>query len=111
MTKVYYKHGFEYKFQIVGITGRGVLKRMDDNKIILHNVEGVPFEFAVLDKITYKTNEYAVLIPTKVYTEQVTILQYEKKDGFDNYSKVSDDGIVNDVFKIFIERAKEALEE
>ena len=35
----------------------------------------------------------------------------EKKDGFDNYSKVSDDGIVNDVFKIFIERAKEALEE
>ena len=84
---------------------------MDDNKIILHNVEGVPFEFAILDKIKYKNNEYAVLIPTQVYTEQVTILKCERSEGFDNYSKVYDDSTVNEVFKIFIKRAKEALEE
>jgi len=84
---------------------------MSNKKIILHNSEGVPYEFAILDEFEYKNNVYVVLIPTQIYIEQVTILQYEKNGDSDNYINVTDNSIINEVFKIFVERAKAVIEE
>lgn len=86
-------------------------KEVADNIIVLNDEQGneAPFEF--LDLITYKNEEYVVLLPVEDSDEagEVVILKLAEADNDDEeaYVSVDDDLTLQTVFEIFKEKFKD----
>lgn len=82
-----------------------------NNIIVLNDEEGneAPFEF--LDLISYKGEDYVVLLPVdeSEEAEEVVILQINETDDeeTEEYSSIEDEEVLNAVFDIFKERFKD----
>ena len=83
--------------------------------IVLTDDEGKELELEYLDRIAYKGNSYAVLIPPETDEDDdsdeaadVVILRIEKKENdTESYDVVDDENVLSEVFEIFKERFKE----
>lgn len=81
-----------------------------DNIIILNDDEGNEVEFEFLDLIPYRGKEYVVLLPAFDEADEVVILQFEEYDDeTESYLSVDDEFILQTVFEIFKERAKDTF--
>lgn len=83
-----------------------------DNIIKLTDEHGKEVKFEFLDLIEYNNEEYIVLLPTEVETEdagEVVILQIVDTGNPDEeeYNSVNDEIILNAVFNIFKDKFKE----
>ncbi|MCH5202280.1 MAG: DUF1292 domain-containing protein [Oscillospiraceae bacterium] len=76
---------------------------MDKNVIFtLEDDLGNEIEFELLDVITYKNEEYAVLIENTEDVDELTILKIESYDDEEEvYSGIDDDALVHKIFDIF----------
>lgn len=84
---------------------------MDDNILVLNDENGNEVKFEFLDLITYRNNEYVVLLPAENGANEVTILQIEDADeDTENYISVENDYTLQAVFELFKERAKDTFE-
>lgn len=73
-----------------------------DNTIVLTGEDGTETTFEFLDLIEYAGKEYVVLLPQNDEDDEVVILQVEENaNGDEEYSAITDDTILNEVFKIF----------
>lgn len=82
-----------------------------DNIIKLTDEHGKEVKFEFLDLIEYNSEEYIVLLPTEVETEdasEVVILQIVDTGNPDEeeYNSVDDEIILNAVFNIFKDKFK-----
>ena len=82
----------------------------DDEKVVLTDEDGNDVEFEFCASIEYEGKEYVVLLPDD--EDEVVILQVvEPEDGDDSddvtYVTVDDDNVLEAVFEIFREQAKD----
>lgn len=82
-----------------------------DNILVLQGEDGGVEEFELLDRITYRSEEYVVLLPHDDAADEVVILQLdEMSDDSKSYSAVEDDDILWAVFEIFKEDCKDQFD-
>lgn len=76
---------------------------MDKNVIFtLEDDLGNEVEFELLDVITYKNEEYAVLIENSQDVNELTILKIESYDDEEEvYSGIDNEALVHKIFEIF----------
>ena len=76
---------------------------MDKNVIFtLEDDLGNEVEFELLDVITYKNDEYAVLIENTPDVQDLTILKIDSIDDQEEvYTGIDDDDLVQKIFDIF----------
>ncbi len=82
----------------------------NENIIILNDEDGNEVELEFLDLISYRGNDYVVLLPTDDDADEVVILQLEEADDeTESYISVDDEYTVQAVFEIFKEKAKDTF--
>lgn len=83
-----------------------------ENTLVLEDEDGNEVRFEFIDMIDYEGGEYAVLIPADdENADTVIILQYETdENGEELYNSVEDEEILDAVFEIFKERAKDEFD-
>ena len=80
----------------------------DENIIELEADDGEKVLFEFLDYITYRKEEYVVLLPVKDEDGSVVILKVEPLDGdLENYVPVENSDDLNAVYELFKERNAE----
>ena len=88
---------------------------MNEDIIKLIDDEGNECPFELLDFVGYEEETYAVLLPAdEEDAEEVVILRVEQdNDDPDNeiLCSVEDDAVLEAVFKIFMERVEEELDD
>ena len=81
-----------------------------DNIIILNDDDGNEVEFEFLDLIPFRNKEYVVLLPVFDEADEVVILQLEEADDkTESYISVDNELILQVVFEMFKERAKDTF--
>lgn len=81
-----------------------------DNIIILNDDDGNEVEFEFLDLIPFRNKEYVVLLPVFDEADEVVILQLkEADDKTESYISVDNELILQVVFEMFKERAKDTF--
>lgn len=77
------------------------------NLIVVTDADGKEVTFEFLDLISYRGNDYVVLLPTEEDAQEVVILQVEDAGDQENYVSVEDDETLNTLFEIFKEKFKD----
>lgn len=81
-----------------------------DNIIILNDDDGNEVEFEFLDLIPFRNKDYVVLLPVFDEADEVVILQLEEADDkTESYISVDNELILQVVFEMFKERAKDTF--
>lgn len=81
-----------------------------DNIIILNDDDGNEVEFEFLDLIPFRNKEYVVLLPVFDEADEIVILQLEEADDkTESYISVDNELILQVVFEMFKERAKDTF--
>lgn len=82
-----------------------------DNRIVLNDEAGNEVEFEFLDLISFKGDEYVVLLPSdEEDAGEVVILMVEDTDGDEeSYTSVDDEETLNTVFNIFREKFQDTF--
>ena len=83
------------------------------DKIILTGEDGQEVAFDFLDLIEYQDQEYLLVLPAdEEYADEVVILRMEPGESEDDvsYIGVEDEDVLNAVYAIFKERAKDEFE-
>ena len=77
----------------------------NQNIIELTDENGNPIYFEFLDLITFRGEEYVVLLPMDESADEVVILKVESlSDENETYVSVDDENVLNMVFALFKER-------
>lgn len=80
----------------------------EENIVELETEDGEKVSFEFLDYITYKKEEYVVLLPVEDSDGSVVILKVEPQDGdLENYVPVDSSEDLNAVYELFKERNAE----
>lgn len=86
-----------------------------DNTIVLTDENGEDVSFEFLDLIEHEGKEYVVLMPEDQESEEgseVMIMEVEQVgEDEESFVSVDDDDLLNTVFRIFLARFEENLEE
>ena len=78
--------------------------------LTLNDENGEPVDFEYLDCLEYDNVEYLVLMPVEE-PNHIVILQIEPVDEEnENYLSVSDETVLNAVYRMFKEKYKDVLE-
>ncbi|MBR5094595.1 MAG: DUF1292 domain-containing protein [Oscillospiraceae bacterium] len=84
-----------------------------DEKIVLTDEDGQEVSFDFLDLIEYQGEEYLLVLPTdEEFADEVVILRMEPGETEDDvsYIGVEDEAVLQAVYEIFKERAKDEFE-
>ena len=82
----------------------------ETNIITLTDEAGNNVDFEVIDLIDYDGKQYVVLLPAEDDEDEageVVILSYENDGENDIFLSIEDDNELNEVFAVFMERAKD----
>lgn len=85
---------------------------MDDEIITLTDSDGKEEEFELVDLIEYNDDEFIVLYPVNEADGMFRILRVEQdatSEEYDSYVGIDDDGLVQEVFQVFLEKHKDEL--
>lgn len=83
-----------------------------DTSLVLTDENGEETKFEFLDYIEYNGEEFVVLLPAEVDSDEVVILKIESISDSDEeaYSSVDDESVLEALFEIFKERFKDSFD-